>query len=80
MLTSVTAEQLVQRLKPAGGASLRHQTLTYRDPPRVGRASLMSSLLTYRADDRSISEEVEKTHTKLWSMVLSFFTGGEIGG
>lgn len=80
---SVTAEQLVQRLKSAGGKLLCDIRLfdVYRDPLRVGEGKKsMAFSLTYRADDRTLtSEEVEKTHTKLVEKVLRS-TGGEIRG
>lgn len=80
---SVTAEQLVQRLKSAGGKLLCDIRLfdVYRDALRVGEGKKsMAFSLTYRADDRTLtSEEVEKTHTKLVEKVLRS-TGGEIRG
>mgnify|MGYP000982810057 CR=1 FL=1 len=80
---SVTAEQLVQRLKSAGGKLLCDIRLfdVYRDALRVGKGKKsMAFSLTYRADDRTLtSEEVEKTHTKLVEKVLRS-TGGEIRG
>lgn len=80
---SITAEQLVQRLKSAGGKLLCDIRLfdVYRDPLRVGEGKKsMAFSLTYRADDRTLtSEEVEKTHTKLVEKVLRS-TGGEIRG
>lgn len=78
---SVTAEQLVQRLKSAGGKLLCDIRLfdVYRDALRVGKGKKsMAFSLTYRADDRTLtSEEVEKTHAKLVEKVLRS-TGGEI--
>lgn len=80
---SVTAEQLVQRLKSAGGKLLCDIRLfdVYRDTLRVGKGKKsMAFSLTYRADDRTLtSEEVEKTHAKLVEKVLRS-TGGEIRG
>ena len=80
---NVTAEQLVQRLKSAGGKLLSDIRLfdVYRDALRVGAGKKsMAFSLTYRADDRTLtSEEVEKTHTKLVEKVLRS-TGGEIRG
>ena len=80
---SVTAEQLVQRLKSAGGKLLCDIRLfdVYRDALRVGKGKKsMAFSLTYRADDRTLtSEEVEKTHAKLVEKVLRS-TGGEIRG
>ncbi len=80
---SVTAEQLIQRLKSAGGKLLCDIRLfdVYRDALRVGEGKKsMAFSLTYRADDRTLtSEEVEKTHTKLVEKVLRS-TGGEIRG
>ncbi len=80
---SVTAEQLVQRLKSAGGKLLCDIRLfdVYRDALRVGKGKKsMAFSLTYRADDRTLtSEEVEKTHVKLVEKVLRS-TGGEIRG
>lgn len=80
---SVTAEQLVQRLKSAGGKLLCDIRLfdVYRDALRVGKGKKsMAFSLTYRADDRTLtSEEVEKIHAKLVEKVLRS-TGGEIRG
>ena len=80
---SVTAEQLVQRLKSAGGKLLCDIRLfdVYRDTLRVGKGKKsMAFSLTYRADDRTLtSEDVEKTHAKLVEKVLRS-TGGEIRG
>lgn len=80
---SVTAEQLVHRLKSAGGKLLCDIRLfdVYRDALRVGKGKKsMAFSLTYRADDRTLtSEEVEKIHAKLVEKVLRS-TGGEIRG
>lgn len=78
---SVTCEQLMQRIRSAGGKLLveLHLFDIYRDPVRVGEGKKsMAFSLTYRSDDHTLtSEEVEKAHGRLVTKVIKS-TGGEV--
>ena len=77
----VTYEQLVQRIRSAGGKLLKDVRLfdVYRDPARVGLGKKsMAFALTYRSDDHTLtSKEVDKAHSRLVTKVLKS-TGGEV--
>ena len=80
---SMTAEQVMQRIRSAGGKLLSSVRLfdVYRDPARVGEGKKsMAFSLEYRAADHTLtSEEVEKAHDKLVQKVMKS-TGGEVRG
>lgn len=77
----ISCEQVMQRLRSAGGKLLRdvHLFDVYRDPIRVGVGKKsMAFSLTYRSDDHTLtSEEVDKAHSKLVTKVTKS-TGGEV--
>lgn len=77
----MTYEQVVQRIRSAGGKLLADVRLfdVYRDPARVGmHKKSMAFSLEYRAADRTLtSAEVEKAHNKLVAKVMKS-TGGEV--
>lgn len=78
---AVTCEDLVRRLRSAGGKLLVGVRLfdVYRDDERVGVGKKsMAFALTYRSDDHTLtSEEVERAHSKLVAKVCKA-TGGEV--
>ncbi len=66
-MTRASAEQLVQRLKSAGGKLLCDEDV-YRDPLRVGEGQEVHGLLafTYHAQTtRTLTSERVRRHTKL---------------
>lgn len=78
---SLSYEQVVQRIRSAGGKLLDDVRLfdVYRDSARVGKGKKsMAFSLTYRAADHTLtSEEVERVHGKLVTKVMKS-TGGEV--
>ena len=79
----MTFEQVVQRIRSAGGKLLSDVRLfdVYRDAVRVGVGKKsMAFSLTYRATDHTLtSEEVDRAHGRLVTKVMRS-TGGEVRG
>lgn len=80
---AMTFEQVVQRIRSAGGKLLSDVRLfdVYRDAVRVGVGKKsMAFSLTYRAADHTLtSEEVDRAHGRLVTKVMRS-TGGEVRG